>query len=87
MRLSVILPNSLQPKPLQPWRPCGTLVDLLRNALKTRKVIFYHGFNGWRGLATGSGGLRDCGIARWWEADIGDFGEPIDVQVTLGAAK
>ena len=37
--------------------------------------------------AVGSGGLRDCVIAGWWEADIGDFRELIDVQVTLGAAK
>ena len=31
--------------------------------------------------------MLDCGMVGWWEADIGDIRELIDVQVTLGAAK
>ncbi|MEI7437608.1 MAG: hypothetical protein WCL16_12465, partial [bacterium] len=32
---SVVLPNSLQPKPLQPWRPCGTPVEINNQRKKT----------------------------------------------------
>ena len=32
-RLSVVLPNSLQPKPLQPWRPTGTPVKMIETIL------------------------------------------------------